>query len=71
MTDIAKLRRELARLERESAALAEQRAALPPGSSRARVTTINARWARKAEARERVLRQIANLDASSSAEESR
>lgn len=34
---------------------AEARAALPAGSRRARVTTANARWAIRAEARDRVL----------------
>ena len=45
---------------KSAAKASEARAALPAGSSRARVTTANARWARAAEARdarERLLRQ--------------
>jgi hypothetical protein len=38
--------------ERVSLAAAERRGALPPGTSRARVTTANADWARKAEGRD-------------------
>jgi hypothetical protein len=55
---VRELERELARLEKQSARFAAARAALPPGSSRARVTTANARWARVAEARERVSREL-------------
>jgi septal ring factor EnvC (AmiA/AmiB activator) len=51
---VARLQRELAGAEKRSAKLAAARAALPPGSSRARVTTANARWARAAEYRDRV-----------------
>lgn len=39
--------------ERTSLKAAERRGSLPPGSSRARVTTANADWARKAEGRDR------------------
>ena len=46
------------RLAVESARLAEQRFALPIGSSRARVTTLNARWARTAEARDQREREV-------------
>lgn len=56
------LRKELSRLTRESLKASERRAALPPGSSRARVTTLNAKWARLAEARDRVAAQIADLE---------
>jgi hypothetical protein len=52
------LRRDLARSEAKSARLCAARAALPPGSSRARVTTANARWARAAEERDRLLRAV-------------
>lgn len=38
--------------ERASKAAADRRAALPPGTSRARVTTANADWAKKAESRD-------------------
>jgi hypothetical protein len=50
--------RELRRLTVLAAKAAEARAALPPGSSRARVTTANARWARFAEARDRREREL-------------
>lgn len=46
---LRELRRTHAKLERAS----EARRALPPGSSRARVTTANARWATASEAHER------------------
>jgi hypothetical protein len=38
---------------RASQKACDARAALPPGSSRARVTTLNARWANAAEERDR------------------
>ena len=50
--------REYQRLEKQSLKMAEARAALPPGSTRARVTTANARWARVAEARDLLRRQL-------------
>jgi precorrin-6B methylase 1 len=40
-------------LAKRSEALSRKRSALPPGSSRARVTSANAHWARFAEARDR------------------
>lgn len=49
------LRRELERLEKKVQAASEARRRLPAGSSRARVTTANARWARACEARDRVM----------------
>jgi len=55
---VRQLERELARLEKKSARLAAARAALPPGSTRARVTSANARWARVAEARDGVAREL-------------
>jgi len=48
----------LARAAAKSVKASEARAALPPGSSRARVTTANARWARAAEERDRVAAQL-------------
>lgn len=59
---LGKLRAELKRLEAKSAALADARFALPPGSSRARVTSANAKWKRAAEARDRVAAQIAAME---------
>lgn len=66
---LAKLgRAQLLKLHRAAAAKAERasavRAALGPGSSRARVTTANARWARAAEARERYASALRLLDES-------
>lgn len=46
--------REYRAAQRESEEASARRAALPAGSTRARVTTANARWARKAEHRDRV-----------------
>ena len=40
----------------------EVRRDLPPGSSRAKVTTANARWARQAEERERLERLLSAED---------
>lgn len=48
----------LARAAAKSTKASEARAALPPGSTRARVTTANARWARAAEERDRVAAQL-------------
>lgn len=45
--------REYQRLANEAARACEARSNLPAGCSRARVTTANARWATKAEARDR------------------
>ena len=42
------------RAHAESQRAADARAALPIGSTRARVTTANARWARAAEERDRL-----------------
>jgi hypothetical protein len=55
---VRQLERELARLEAKSARLAAARHTLSRGSSRARVTTANARWATAAEARDRVAREL-------------
>jgi len=62
---VAQLERDLARAAEASERAAFARAALPPGSSRARVTSANARWMRKAEARDRI---AAELDAARQAE---
>lgn len=55
---IRKLERELARAEAASKRWSERRAALPAGSTRARVTTANAKWARAAEHRDRIAAQL-------------
>ena len=46
--------RDLAAARRKVAAASKRRFDLPPGSSRARVTTANARWATAAEACDRI-----------------
>jgi hypothetical protein len=51
----AKISRELKRLDAKVLATSEARRLLPVGSSRARVTTANARWATACEARDRFL----------------
>lgn len=57
--EVARLERELARAQAKSDKASEACRALPPGSTRARVTTANARWMRAAEARDRVLGMLA------------
>lgn len=59
--DIHRLEARVAKLTRESERAAAARAALPAGSSRARATTANARWARKAEARDAAIRELETL----------
>ena len=68
---LAQLERDLAQAERASKRAAEARSRLPPGSSRARVTTANARWMRAAEHRDRILAQVEALRAEQGAEVSR
>lgn len=46
--------KELSRAERDVEKTSERRRLLPPGSSRARVTTANARWSQAAEWRDYV-----------------
>ena len=58
----AALRKELARLTKASKAASDARSRLGPGSSRARVTTANARWMRLAEARDRVEMELRELE---------
>ena len=53
--DLLKAVKALVDAERASLLAAQRRHELPPGSSRARVTTANANHARKAEARDRKL----------------
>lgn len=51
------LKKALAAAEKKSERLAMARAALPAGSSRARVTSANAKWARAAEYRDLLRKQ--------------
>lgn len=63
---LLRLERELSKAQAKSLRAAEARRALPPGSSRARVTTANARWMRAAEERDRI---AAALEAARAAEQ--
>ena len=47
---------------RQSAAVDLKRAEMPPGSSRARVTTANAKWSRWAEERDRLYAALSPAD---------
>ena len=62
---VEQLRRELARAEHDSARLSERRATLPPGSSRAVITSINAKWARLAEYRDTIRARLEAMEAKS------
>ena len=55
--------RELAAAQRASLKASEARMAHPVGSSRARVTSLNAKWMRAAEHRDRLERELAEIDA--------
>jgi len=59
---LKKLRRELAKAEAASERASQARAALPPGSTRARVTSANARWASAAEYRDLLRGQLAEAE---------
>jgi hypothetical protein len=60
--DLPALKKAIVRAQARSMALATARASLPPGTSRARVTTANARWARAAEERDRILRRVEEME---------
>lgn len=53
--------REIAAAYTKMRAASEARRALPPGSSRARVTSANARWARACEHHDRLLAERAKV----------
>lgn len=59
---LTKARKALADAQAKSDRAVEARAALPAGSSRARVTTANARWMRAAEARDRAQELVDRLE---------
>lgn len=61
MKSVALLRSALLAAERASARAAAARSRLPPGSSRARVTSANAKWSRAAEHRDRLARELAEM----------
>ena len=61
--EIHRLERELAKAQRASTRASERRAALPAGTSRARVTSANARWMRAAEYRDLIAKQLAEARA--------
>lgn len=56
-----RLERMLREAERAVARTSAVRRDLPPGSSRAKVTSANARWSRACEERDRVLAALAEL----------
>lgn len=56
------LQAEYYRADAASTRLAKVRASLPQGSTRARVTTANARWARAAEHRDRIAALLHEAD---------
>jgi len=62
MTPLDAARRALAKAQAASTKASEARAALPPGSSRAKVTTLNARWMRAAEERDRRAAVVRKLE---------
>jgi len=62
LAQLKRARRELEAAQRKSTKASEARAALPAGSSRARVTTANARWGVAAEARDRAAAEVARLE---------
>lgn len=56
---LVELAKELQRAERRSMKACQVRQDIPPGSSRAKVTTVNARWMRAAEARDQLQSALA------------
>lgn len=60
------IKRLLKAADRKSDRLSQARAALPAGTSRARVTTANARWSRAAEARDHLRVLLADAEAAAS-----
>jgi len=62
VTERQRLERELARAEVASKKACEARGALPTGTSRARITTANARWMRAAEYRDRLRAKLDAMD---------
>lgn len=58
---LADLMRELARAEAAVERASARRRDLPPGSTRARVTTANARWMQAAEERDRIKEELDEL----------
>jgi hypothetical protein len=63
MTELKRLEKQYADAVKDSAKWAERRRSLPPGSTRARVTTANARWAQAAEHRDRLQEELAAMRA--------
>jgi hypothetical protein len=62
VSEIERLRRELAKAQSDSSKAMAARAALAAGSTRARVTSANARWARAAEQRDRVAAALSTAE---------
>lgn len=62
MTELERLRKELKKAQAKSLKCAAARHRLPIGSSRARVTTANARWASAAEERDKLQEKVERLE---------
>jgi hypothetical protein len=67
LTELQKAERELLKAERDSKKACMARGALVPGSSRARLTTANARWMILAEHRDRMIQRVDSLGGDSAA----
>lgn len=61
MTELEKYERLLAQAEADSKKACESKGRLPLGASRAKRTTLEARWARAAEYRDRLLRIVEEM----------
>lgn len=62
MTPIDRLHKRLVSATKAAEQAAEARRSLGPGASRARVTTANARWAARAEERDRLRAEIERME---------
>lgn len=59
---VERLRKRLQKATQTAQKASEARRALSPGSTRARVTTANARWLARCEERDRIAAQIAEIE---------
>ena len=60
-TELEIAERDLIKAHRDSLKLAQRRADCDPGTSRARITTANAKWSRAAEHRDRLAAKVDDL----------
>lgn len=61
MNEIKRFEKELAKAERALEKASKARAGMPPGSTRARITTANARWSSAAEHKKRIQDKLDEL----------